>query len=197
MAKKGKSDKEQRVKDNAADSSFEIKLKKKGKEEKDGKDDVYPFFEKYNDDSYIDFHDWRSNATAEEEGRKYNLINDLRQEVIRYHIDEGIIKSNDDLKCDYGFYTKGKILILVELKGGHFNHAVLQILNTIKLLGLDGHNLTKKLYARIVVSSARNVPGDSSKYMHKDLMKLEGILRKNNGQLKTGEKKYEEKLSTL
>ena len=160
-------------------------------------DDKHPFFKKYNDNSYILSHDWRSNVAVEEKGRKYNLINDLQHEVIRYHIDKGIIMSDDVLKCDFGIYTKDEILILVELKGGHFNDGVKQINNTIKLLGLDEQGLTKKLCARIVVSSARNVPGDSSKYMHKDLMKLEGILRKNNGQLKTGEKKYEEKLSTL
>ena len=158
---------------------------------------THPFFNKYHDGDYVVSHDTRSNVTVAEKKTKYTLINDKQHEVVVYKIDDGIIKSKskDDKKCDYGIYTEGEILLLVELKGNDYKSAVLQILNTIKSLGLDGQKLTKKLYARIVVSNAHNVP--NSKYLSPKRKELDIILRKNKGGYDDGEIRYEEKLSTL
>ena len=122
------------------------------------------------------------NASAEERGRKYSIENKSKKEIIKYKIDGGLITDDNDIKCDYGFYTEDDLLILVELKGGDYSHAIEQIINTIKLLITIPKIKISSVKARIVVSKIRQPELRSS-----DEQKLKRILdsfRKDNDNLK-------------
>lgn len=113
------------------------------------------FYTHYNK-QYIEYQGC-SDVSASECGRKYSIKNKSKKEIVKYKIDGGLINDPNEIKCDYGFYTKGdnNILFLVELKGSDYNHAIEQIINTIKLLVTEPKITVDKINARIVVSKAR------------------------------------------
>ncbi|MBR4265108.1 MAG: hypothetical protein IKQ46_03540 [Bacteroidales bacterium] len=114
-------------------------------------DKKYPFFQKYNDESYIISQDCRSVVTVSEQRMKYILNNPANKEIVVYKIDQGIIKGTQ-WKCDFGIYTQDDILFLIELKSpeSEYYHALEQIINTIELLIKSCDVSVKKLNARVV-----------------------------------------------
>ena len=153
------------------------------------------FYEKYNDKRYIEQRGKIKLIVAEEKGMVYRLKNEAQKKIFKYKIDGGLIQSQKegDNKCDYGIYTEDKWLILVELKGRNYNHAVTQILSTIKLLELEKKGMVDKLYARAVLSNAHDVP----KIKTSDEAKLDMIIKGKGGNVKKQSQKMEEKLSSL
>ena len=117
----------------------------------------WPFFQAYYDDVYILRHDCSKDVPLREpkENRTYRLINNSAKEIVFYRIDGGIINSDEVLKCDNGIYTEDDLLILVELKGAHLDHALDQISSTIKILLKQPSIKVKKLNARVVLSKVR------------------------------------------
>lgn len=156
----------------------------------------HPFFADYHDYSYIESHGATKIVVVEENKRKYVLCNDSNKEVIKYHIDDGLIKQKNegDNKCDYGIYTEDELLILVELKGCDYQKAVTQILNTTKLLGIKkGAEKVKRLLARVVLSRGGNVPELRSR----DKTELDSILKSFSGNIIPKSKLLEETLSKI
>lgn len=139
----------------------------------------FPLYEEYHD-SYIDSHDRRSKVRLKDSGeaRVYYLNNDIQKELVVYQIDGGIFDSTEkgNIKCDFGIYTEDELLILVELKGGDYKHAIEQLTNTTKSLGLNGSNKIKKLLARTVLSNGRKVPNVTET----DLAALKRLIAKYN-----------------
>lgn len=156
--------------------------------------DKYAFFRKYHDARYIESHDKSASVVAEENKKKYTLRNDIGKEIIKYHIDGGMVNDNDVNKCDYGIYTEDELLILVELKGRDYQHAVKQILSTTKLLGITkGSNKVRKLLARVVLSKGANVPNLRTK----DLTELKNLLASFSGNIFPKSQSLEETLSRI
>ncbi|MBR4625560.1 MAG: hypothetical protein IKO56_08525 [Alphaproteobacteria bacterium] len=92
------------------------------------------------------------NSSASESGRKFVIENRSKIKILKYKIDGGLINDDNEIKCDYGFYTANDVLYLVELKGSDYGHAIDQIINTIKLLLKKPHINVAKVNSRIVVS---------------------------------------------
>ena len=184
-----KSSKGQPVKGKVTEDELKIKvaaMDEKGKLK-------YPFFNKYHDESYIVQHGEIKLIVAEEKGMVYRLKNEAQKEIVKYKIDGGLIQSQDDNKCDYGIYTEDKLLILVELKGRHYKHAVTQILSTIEKLKLKDTSDINKLFARVVLSKGHEVPGTKTS----DEMKLDRIIKGKGGNVKKKVNLIEENLSDL
>ncbi len=115
--------------------------------------DNYPFYQ-YHDKTCIEYQGC-GNVSASESGRKYSIDNKSKKEIVKYKIDGGLINDDNEIKCDYGFYTEDNVLYLVELKGGDYGHAIDQIINTVKKLVKEPKIILSKLNARVVISKAR------------------------------------------
>ena len=61
------------------------------------------------------------------EHRKYIGINTTQQRIVVYRVDDGIIKSKEQNKCDFAFWTEKDDVYFVELKGGDYSRALQQI----------------------------------------------------------------------
>ena len=114
----------------------------------------WPFFSAYNDEKYIKSHDQRKIVVLKEpkESREYRLKNKSAKELVVYHVDGGVVSSNDVLKCDYGIYTEDNVLFFVELKGSDYIHALDQMNSTINLLIEKPQIKVARLNTRIVLS---------------------------------------------
>lgn len=160
---------------------------------------LYAFYEDYHDESYISSHDSRATVKLKEqrEDRIYYLRNSCAKELVVYKIDGGLLASQKegDNKCDFGIYTEDELLILIELKGKDYKKAVIQILNTIKELGLNNTNpqKVKKLLARVVLSKGGNVPNLRTT----ELTALKQVLQKYGGNLLPMSQTLEETLSKI
>ncbi len=123
--------------------------------------------------------DKRKFFIAEENKRKYVLNNVSQQRICKIKIDKGIIQDMNKNKCDYAFLVCAqKQLILVELKGTNFLHAVQQIISTIDLFAakIRGESIS----ARIVLSKV-DVPRLKN---NPKFLKLKKIIKSRNGDFK-------------
>ena len=122
--------------------------------------------------------DHRKVFTAVENKRRYVLINKSQQKICEIKVDNGIIQDTDKNKCDYAFLICGnKNLVLVELKGMDFRHAIQQIISTINLLAAKINE--NPVSARIVLSKV-NVPNLQN---NPKFLKLKKIIKSKNGDL--------------
>jgi len=142
------------------------------------------FDEKYNDNAYIESKDRRKIVVLKDPkggNSKYKGKNIHNMEIAVYRIDEGIMKSPKEKKCDYGLYTRDDdTLRLVELKGSDFEQAVRQIMNTLNELIHKPRIDIYRVCGRIVLLRKR-VPEIKSNY-EKKLVKL---LHEKHGDLNT------------
>lgn len=115
------------------------------------------FFREFNDDEYIVFHDRRKIIVLNDKGSKtsYRLVNDMEKDLVAYHVDGGVLKGTDSSKCDYALYSEDDILILVELKGADYGHAMEQIESTFNSLIRSKGIVVKRIYGRVVLTKAR------------------------------------------
>lgn len=136
----------------------------------------------YSDDLFIEFQDNRSTVVLKDRGVgnvSYRGENRNRNELIAYKVDNGIIRDESVLKCDYALYTISSDSIrFVELKGSDLIKAIRQITSSIEKV-IDRHGIQiNKVHARIVLSKHR-VPDSRFTYQ----MNLEKLLKKRNGNL--------------
>lgn len=104
--------------------------------------------------------DRRSNVKCEERKKKYILDNTLKNHIISYQMDGGVIKSDKSVpegtcKCDSLLIIDDAecSAILVELKGVDVTHALKQIDGTLTLFK-DVFSKFSHVYARAVVTSS-------------------------------------------
>jgi len=142
------------------------------------------FDEKYNNNEYIESKDVRKIVVLEDPkggNSKYKGKNIHDKEIAVFRIDEGIIKSPKEKKCDYGLYTRDDdTLRFVELKGSDFEQAVKQIMSTLNELIHKPRIDIYRVCGRIVLSRKR-VPEIKSNN-EKKLIKL---LHEKHGDLNT------------
>lgn len=119
--------------------------------------DSWLFYKACHDDSYILFHDNRPIVILKDKKGKtiYRLLNNEGKDIVAYHIDNGLIVSNYDNKCDFGVYTEDDQLILVELKGADYLKALRQLTSTIGILFGEWNLKVSRLDARVVLTKAR------------------------------------------
>lgn len=151
-------------------------------------------YDAYHDDSYILSHDCRKvvSLTDKGEDRVYRLINDVKRELVVMRVDGGIFNDSSNSKCDFGIYTQDRMLILVELKGAGYSHAVDQIDKTINEMIAKQRLHLGKLHARVVLSKTRVPNTLTSKEMA-----LKRKLMPYGGTLAKGTRLIEERLSNL
>ena len=110
----------------------------------------------------IAFFDRRSQPSCTEKGKTYTLdASGENLQVLCFHIDGGVVDSNDCNKCDYAFFLKDKAsggngrAIFIELKGKHIRDAMKQLNDTLSLDTFkDVAKTYKKIYGRIVITSS-------------------------------------------
>ncbi|WP_212375536.1 hypothetical protein [Acetobacter persici] len=76
-------------------------------------------------------------VNEEENGKVFSIRNDDKKPIIVCRVDNCLISSNNDEKCDFMFIVendKKEKYILVELKGKDYTKAVRQIINTAEKL---------------------------------------------------------------
>ncbi|MCL1806161.1 MAG: hypothetical protein FWG31_00490 [Oscillospiraceae bacterium] len=76
-----------------------------------------------------------SNPTRRENGVSYGIMNEGKSQAIIYHVDGGVITGAEEKRCDYLFmFPLQTKAFFVELKGRHWEDAVEQLENTVRLL---------------------------------------------------------------
>lgn len=147
------------------------------------------FCEKYTDNSYIISNDCRKLIPLKDKGTStYIGENDNEKRIIVYQIDNGIIKSQSVVKCDYGLYNWDEdIIYLIELKGTDYDQAIEQITSTINLLITQCD--INSVNARIVLTKVRTPEIGTTKEK-----KLKILLKKYNGTLEKKSKVMTEKI---
>lgn len=108
-------------------------------------------------DSCLKSFDQRKSVVVSENNKRYELINERKDQVAVFQMDHGLLETNIRVKCDFFILDiDSKHAIFVELKGKNLSHAFEQIEESRKYL-LSG---LKKyaLHARIVTSNRVNVP---------------------------------------
>lgn len=143
------------------------------------------FEEKYIDPSYINSDDARPIIVLKDKGeaRKYEVRNNQRVPIVTYLVDGGIIPLATQYKCDYAMCLKGSAIVyFVELKGGDYEHALLQIHSTIDALVVKPKIDTSEVHARVVLSKVRvpNIKPVREKVLLKLLKTLNGTLKKES-----------------
>lgn len=149
------------------------------------------FHEVYTDPSYIESDGQHSIVQANDKGSpcKWKGVNSKKKRVIKYRVDDGIITSKAESKCDYAVYVEGDSIYLIELKGSNYNHALEQIDATLDKLIIAPNIETASVNGRIVLTKGR-VPG--IKYSKEP--SLVKKLKKLNGTLESRTKLFEEKI---
>lgn len=146
--------------------------------------------ERFTDSSLIEFSDNRRVVVLiDKKGGKvcYRGENSQGNELIAYKVEDGILKNEQGLKCDFALYTVSTNTIrFIELKGSNLNHAIKQIINSIRNV-LGKHTIkVDKVHGRVVLSKARTPDLNSSyeKELKKMLKERNGNFRKATSQLK-------------
>jgi len=102
--------------------------------------------------------------TAQENKSKYVLKNPNRIEVCKIQVDDCVINSNDESKCDFLFLAcETDKAFFVELKGRDLTHAIDQIDHSIDVLISQLENFA--INARVVLSKAQTPDLRTSKYV--------------------------------
>lgn len=155
---------------------------------------TFPFYEEYHEDRYIRFHEKRKIISLKDKGASvYTLTNDTEKEIVCYEIDGKLITGTGVDKCDFGLYTEDDLLILIELKGSDYSHALDQLQSTIEILVKTNQVSVSRICGRVVLNKTR-VP-DTLETKEK---KLKHLLRKQyNGTLEKCSIKMEETLSNV
>lgn len=138
--------------------------------------------------------DQRRFVRCEERGKKYILENTLKNLVVSYKMDGGIIVVDKWVpegisKCDYLYCINGEetSAILIELKGLNVSKALKQIRETMNNFR-DTLKDFSHIYGRIIVtSSTPNLKANP------DYVAVVKMLRKYNGNLKIESREYTEK----
>lgn len=143
----------------------------------------------------IEVSDYRSNVRCEERKKKYILENTMKNHVILYRMDGGIIKNDKSVpegtcKCDYLLVIDGKECdaILTELKGVNVAHALKQIDGTLTQFK-DAFACFTHVYARAVVTSS--TPDLKTTPTYTNLMRK--LKQRYGGNLKISEVQLREK----
>lgn len=139
------------------------------------------------------FYDRRKNATVNENGKVYNLINDLQVKVAGFKVDGGLISGDDVCKCDRVLILNDRnIILFIELKGKRLSHALEQLTETINIY--DGELGEYKVYARCITSPRTDIPNIK---VDPKYVKLSRLCKKRGGAVACTELSMDERVSSL
>lgn len=138
----------------------------------------------------IDFLDCRSKAVCTENGKSYTLDQseeNPKHEILKLHMDKGAIIDQDGCntnKCDYVLWVKEKnaakrkTAILVELKGVSVQHAIKQLMATLRQPEFQEEWKTcNRMYGRVVCTSVpRAVTNDACMQAKREFLMRGGNL---------------------
>lgn len=143
----------------------------------------------------IEASDCRSNVKCEERKKKYILENTLKNHIVQYRMDGGIIKIDKFVpegtcKCDYLLVIDGSECnaILTELKGVDIPHALRQLDKTLTQFK-NVFSGFEHVYARAIVTSS--TPNLKATPIYLNLVKR--LKSQYNGNLKISEIQMKEK----
>lgn len=143
----------------------------------------------------IESSDNRSLIKCEERSKKYILENTMKNHVISYKMDGGVISVDRSVpqginKCDYLYIINGleKTAILSELKGVNVQKSIIQIYDTL-ILFKDLFKEYVHVYGRAIVTSSTPNLKAGPEYVR--LYKL--IRQRYNGNIKIIERSFVEK----
>ncbi|MCT7971024.1 hypothetical protein [Laspinema olomoucense] len=140
----------------------------------------------------------RKIITAQENGRKYIFNNFSQRRVCKVRVDDCVITSQEQCKCDYLFIVcnpeqveEEKLqsleqLYFVELKGKDLIHAVEQLTQTIDHFKPPLNQA--QVFGRVVLSkspSVKSIENDAK------VVRLKKLLRKYQGNLEYSSRQYE------
>ncbi|GAA0203602.1 hypothetical protein QU667_02460 [Selenomonas dianae] len=142
----------------------------------------------------LEFCDSRSLVKCEEKGIEYYIQNHLPSEleIAKIHVDSHMITS-PELKCDYMVIMKTKDtseVVLVELKGKDYQHAIHQLNKTLDNLS-DALTLFHSIHGRIVWRTKKAPKMDADP----DILKLRRRFLQHRGDLKVEKSPFEESSS--
>lgn len=131
----------------------------------------------------LEFCDSRGLVKCEEKRIEYYIQNHMPNalEIAKIHVDKRMITS-PELKCDYMIIMKTRDrteVVLVELKGGDYLHAIKQLEHTLNHLS-DALTIFHSVHGRIVWRTKRAPKMDADP----DILKLRRMFRKRKGDLK-------------
>mgnify|MGYP000869835198 FL=1 len=131
----------------------------------------------------LEFCDSRSLVKCEEKGIEYYIQNHLPSEleIAKIRVDDHMI-TLPELKCDYMVIMKTRDrteVVLVELKGGNYSHAIKQLEHTLNHLS-DALTIFDSVHGRIVWRTKRAPKMDADP----NILALRRIFRKSKGDLK-------------
>ncbi len=119
-----------------------------------------------------------SNISCHENGKRYNLCNDMNLFITNFLIDGGVYEHKDkSSRCDrlYVVSEAKKTAIFIELKGKNCHHALEQLYNTA-----DRHRkllVGMRVRFRIICSGAPNMGNDPKSIKLKRIISMEyGVL---------------------
>ena len=133
-----------------------------------------------------------------EKGKKYVLVNSVKEELCKVEIDGGYIKSEKQQKCDFLIILcSRKVAIFVELKGTHISDAYRQTLSTIEFFEKEIRTSNTKVFVRIVSRKVPNLNKLESIPSRKELKKKLQSLNKVNKALVEKTREYKEDVVKL
>lgn len=138
---------------------------------------------------------------AEENRRKYILQNPSGKRICKIRVDNCVIKSQDQRKCDYlaivcpsednaeteSENQNGSDLYFIELKGKDLLGAIAQLTQTIEYFQSE-FKITGKVFARAILSKVvvpKNIETDAR------VVKLRKLVKKYQGDFKYGSIQYD------
>ena len=136
-------------------------------------------------------------VVAEENKSKYILQNLSRKKVCRVQIDNCVITSQSQRKCDYlmivcedeaSNQAESVDLYFIELKGRDLMSAVEQLTETIKYFQTKKYKFSGKIFARAVLSK---VPMPKSIELAPEVKSLRKLLKKFGGDFAYGSVQFE------
>lgn len=143
----------------------------------------------------IETSDKRTKVKCEERKKKYILENTMKNYVILYKMDSGIILDDKSVpqetcKCDYLFAINSmeRIAVLVELKGVDVPHSLKQIDGTLSQFK-DFFSSFEHVYGRVIVASS--TPNIKASPAYVNLVKR--FRNTYGGNLSIAERQLEEK----
>ena len=129
---------------------------------------------------------------AEENKRKYLLQNSARKKICKVKIDNCVITSQSQRKCDYivivcetkeAKHPESVDLYFIELKGRDLISAVEQLTQTITYFQAEKYKFTGKVFARVVLSK---VADPKSIEVDSRVITLRKLLKKFGGDFAYG-----------
>jgi hypothetical protein len=119
-------------------------------------------------ESYRELKDARRIIVCEEKGSKITFYNEIKEPVVKIHIDDEVITDSEGKRCDYLLLCGEKErAVFIELKGRDLKKAIEQLSATINHGEIEKELLEHKKTAYAVVTYIAYTPKEMQKWAEK------------------------------